>query len=55
MTTLTKTRIDIADRHTSLYFFKKKVGDPDPLPMGGSQAYQDLYTKIATAHRMKYQ
>ena len=55
MTTLTKTRIDIADRHTSLYFFKKKVGDPDPLPMGGSQAYQDLYTKIATAHRMQYQ
>ena len=55
MTTLTKTRIDIADRHTSLYFFKKKPTDPDPLGMGGSGEYQALYEKIAQARRMQYQ
>lgn len=55
MTTLTKTRIDIADRHTSLYFFKKKPADPDPLGMGGSSEYQALYRKIAQAHQMQYQ
>ena len=55
MTTLTKTRIDIADHHTSLYFFKKKPEDPDPLGMGSSGQYQALYKKIAQAHRMQYQ
>lgn len=55
MTTLTKTRIDIADRHSSLYFFKKKPGDPDPLGMGGSTQYQALYKTIAQGHGAQYQ
>ena len=54
VTTLTKTRIEIADRHTSLYFLNKKDATPDPLGFGGGNPYKDLYKKIATVGPANY-
>lgn len=54
MTTLTKTRIEIADRHTSLCFLDKKPATPDPLGFGSRKGYRDLYEKIDEAGRANY-
>jgi hypothetical protein len=54
MTTLTKTRIEIADRHTSLCFLNKNGTTPGPLGFGGSSQYRDLYKKIAAAGLANY-
>jgi hypothetical protein len=53
MLTLTKTRIEIGDRHTSLFFLKKGA-TPDPLGFGGPGPYSRLYKKIAGANPAKY-
>lgn len=54
MTTLTKTRIEIADRHTSLYGLAPKATGPDALGMVGNGKYRGLYEKIAKARSAHY-
>lgn len=51
MATLTQTRIDIADRHTTLCAFSdaKNKGAGPQLPLGTAKGYIDMYTRAENA------
>jgi hypothetical protein len=53
MTVLTETLIDVADRHTTLYY----LGSPParhPLPFANSKGYRALHRRLADRGRMDY-
>jgi len=54
MVILTKTRVDIADRHTSLYFLNQDPAISDPLGIGSASKYRGLYEKVIQARRLEY-
>lgn len=54
MAIFTKTRVDVADRHTSLYFLNQDSASIDPLGMGSASKYAALYKNVIKDVRPDY-
>jgi hypothetical protein len=54
MATLTETVIDIADRHTTLFYLDATPPIGAPLPLGGEAPYCALHRRVATPPRVEY-
>lgn len=54
MITLTETRIDLADRHTTLYYLGDQSERVGPLRIGKRDRYQELYKEVAEGARVDY-
>lgn len=55
MITLTESRIELADRHSSLFYYRlPAAGTTGPLPMWPDEKYDDLYSRIDTPQRVEY-
>jgi hypothetical protein len=50
-----KTRIEIIDRHTTLYFLNPKPAAADPLGFSGPVKYAELNGKLAHGFRLPYE
>jgi hypothetical protein len=53
-TILTETRIDIADRHTTLYHLSGKKPPAAPLPLGDESGYKGLYDQVIKMLGIRY-
>lgn len=53
-TILTETRIDIADRHTTLYHLSGKKPPNAPLPLGDESGYKGLYDRVIKTLGIRY-
>jgi len=53
-TALIETRIDLADRHTSLYHLNDPALPGAPLPLGDESGYAGLYEKVIKTPGIKY-
>jgi hypothetical protein len=53
-TTLTETRIEIADRHTTLYHLRRRRPLDKPLPLGDASGYKKLYARVVEMQRAEY-
>jgi hypothetical protein len=51
--TLTETRIEIGDRHTTLFHLEGATRTT-PLPLGEAAAYRELHQKVSELHRCDY-
>lgn len=52
--TLTETRIEIADRHTTLYYMQGKRPPARPIPFGSSEGYADFYREMMLTPSAEY-
>ena len=54
MVTLTETLIDIADRHTTLFYLGAAPPAGAPLPLGDETSYSELHRRVAAPSRTQY-
>src|ERR1700730_12746426 len=54
MITLTETRIEIADRHTTLHYLCDEKAPTEPMPFGDADGYKALYAKVLEPKGARY-